>query len=554
MPNKSCALIVVALLGLAPGALSAQPAKPVPAKDDKPIKKGPGGVVYPLPTRDVAPFIGLLDREWRRALTEAEATPGPDADDAEFLRRVTLDLTGRIPNVRKARAFLDSRDPDKRRKLVDELLSSPEFGQYFAAVWRDLLTPPVESSKPMADRLSPWLAEQLNRNRGWDIIVRDLLTADGVINRTPQLSFVMANSDGLVPKPEMLADATARLFLGVELRCAQCHDHPFAKWKQSDFWALAAFFSRVQPDSPKGGANTAIIEGKTALNVGKELPKGAAIVVPGQTGPQAGKVVRARFPGGAELPDDAMEPFRPRFADWLTARDNPYFARTAVNRVWAHLFGRGLVMPLDGFGDDNAPANAALLDVMAREFADSGCDVKHLLRGLCLSQAYQRSSRGAVKQEERLFAQMTVKPMRPDVLFDSLVVALSGGPVDKNAVPKMPVGAKDMGATLQGRDEFVRFFRARGSDTGAANAGIPQVLFLLNGPMIADGSVVIDRIANAPRAEAIETLFMAAYARRPTAKEVELVGRYLDKESTARDGYAGVLWSLVNSSEFLLNH
>src|SRR5262249_15019708 len=155
-------------------------------------------------------------------------------------------------------------------------------------------------------------------------------------------------------------------------------------------WAVAAFFSRVQPDNPKGGPNVSILEGKAPLNAGPEPPQGPAIRVPGQTGPQAGKVVRARFPGGTELAPDLAEPYRLRFAEWLTPRDTPSSARAMVNRVWCPLSHRGLVMPLDGFGDDNAPANSGLLDAMAKEFAESGYDVKHLLRGLCLSQAYQR--------------------------------------------------------------------------------------------------------------------------------------------------------------------
>jgi hypothetical protein len=537
---------------------SAKPAKATPpgGTENGPVKKIDGSVVYPLPTRDPAPLVAGIDREWRRALDRAGVEPAAEADDAEFLRRATLDLTGRVPSWQRARAFLDDRDPDKRRKLVDELLAGPEYGRHAAAVWRDLLAPPDDSAKPRPDTLSPWLAEQFNRNRGWDAIVRDLLTAEGPVQRTPQLGFVLAHADGLHPRPELLADATARLFLGVSLQCAQCHDHPFARWKQADFWGLAAFFSHVRPDSPKGGPNLAIIEGEPLPQAGREPPRGAALLVPGEKGPAAGKVVRARFPGGAELGEDVAEPFRPRLADWLTARDNPYFARNAVNRLWARLFGRGLVEPLDGLGGDNSPANPALLDLLAREFADSGYDLKHLIRGLCLSRAYQRTSRaGGDAGEEGLFARMAVKPLRPEVLFDSLAATLHGGPADKKAGPKTP-GVKNRDP-LEGREAFVRLFRARGgNDDGAAHPGTPQVLHLLNGPLLNDGGALVGRLADgdADRERAVETLFLAAYARRPTPGEVELVGRYLDKQPSARAGYAGVLWALLNSSEFLLNH
>src|SRR5262249_10169735 len=157
----------------------------------------------------------------------------------------------------RARAFLDSTDPDKRRKLVDELLASPDLGRHYGETWRLLLAPPVESSKPAPDTLTPWLADQLNRGRGWDVVVRDLITAEGPVRSRPQLGYLLANGEVLRPKPELLADSTSRLFLGVELRCAQCHDHPFAKWKQADFWGLAAFYGRVRPNTAKGGPNVA---------------------------------------------------------------------------------------------------------------------------------------------------------------------------------------------------------------------------------------------------------------------------------------------------------
>jgi hypothetical protein len=359
----------------------------------------------------------------------------------------------------------------------------------------------------------------------------------------------------------LLADSTSRLFLGVELRCAQCHDHPFARWKQADFWGLAAFYGRVRPNTAKGGPNVAILESDEPLDGEKAPPKGPAILVPATTGREAGKVVRARFPGGAELAEDAAGPYRARLADWLTARDNPYFARSQANRFWAHLFGRGLVEPLAGFDEHNPASNPELLDVLAKEFADSGYDVKHLLRCICLSKAYQRTSRtppGA--GDDRLFSRMAVRPLSPEALYDSLAAV---GAVEKNEPAprgKAPGGKEAVGKeqeTGMSREQFVRFFRAQGDgELGGLNQGIPQVLKMLNGPALNGGGPLVDRLydADAGRAEAIETLFLAAYARRPTAAEAELFDRYLAKQPDARTGYAGMLWVLLNSSEFILNH
>jgi ferric-dicitrate binding protein FerR (iron transport regulator) len=535
-----------------------EPPKPDPDKVGKPEKE------FPLPNRDPAPAVAAIDREWRRGLDEAKVAPAADVDDAEFLRRVSLDLTGRVPSWKRARAFLDSTDPDKRRRLVDELLASPAYGEHLAGYWRRLIMPPDDGVKPQPDVLSPWLAEQFNKNRGWGEIVRELITADGAVRSTPQLAFTLANGEVLRPKPEMLADATSRLFLGVELRCAQCHDHPFSSWQQADFWGLAAFYGRVNPDTFKGGGNVKIGEmepppdgERPSKGVMRPEVKGPAIFVTAATGRQAGKVVRARFPRGAELGEDVPGPYRPRLVDWMTARDNPYFARAAVNRLWAQMFGRGLVMPLDGFDENNPPSNAALLDALAKEFADSDYDMKHLLRCLCLSQAYQRTSRTRPYDaaEDRSFSRMAVKPLGPEALFDSLQVVSN---VDKGdpAQGRWP-GSTELDSR-KAREQFVRFFRTQNEDgnTGGLNQGIPQALRLMNGPTLNAGAPIVDSLVarNVEPAEGVETLFLVAYARRPSAAEVELFKKYLAKQPSAREGYTGMLWVLLNSSEFLLNH
>jgi hypothetical protein len=267
-------------------------------------------------------------------------------------------------------------------------------------------------------------------------------------------------------------------------------------------------------------------------------------------------VVRARFPGGAEVGEDVPGPYRTRLVEWMTARDNPWFARAFVNRLWAQMFGRGLVTPLDGFDENNPPSNPALLDALAKEFAESGYDVKHLLRCLCLSKAYQRTSRTRPEDaDDRVFAHMAVKPLGPEALFDSLQVV---GSVDKND----PRSGKSSGGKeadpVKVREQFVRFFRAQrgGVEADGLNQGIPQALRLMNGPALNGGAPVIESLLarNAGRDEAIETLFLVAYARRPAAAEVELFTKYLVKQPSPREGYTGMLWVLLNSSEFLLNH
>src|SRR5438067_3583310 len=382
----------------------------LPAQDAKPPKPGanlpPPVVVRPF--RPFAPVAAAIDRAIDRRLTEAKVPASPPADDAEFLRRVFLDVAGHIPTAGQAAAFLDDPDPHKREKLIEALLGSPDFGRHLADLWRPLIAPRDPSNtKPQTDRFSPWLAEQLNRGRGWDAIAADLLGTTGEVNANPQTAFLMANSDNFQPKANLVAAAAARVFLGVQLQCAECHDHPFAPWRQDDFWGVAAFFGKARNSGVKGRPFAVTEDPDTNLlsvaNGGVERPEvrpGGAIVIPSTGGNKgAGRVVPAKLLGGEPLTLDDAGPFRPRFVAWATARENPYFARAFVNRTWGQLFGRGLVNPVDNLHEDNPPSHPAVLDLLAEEFAASEFDVKHLFRCLCNTRAYQRSSRPTAGNE-----------------------------------------------------------------------------------------------------------------------------------------------------------
>src|SRR5262249_47388011 len=208
------------------------------------------------PPRDPAPTSTIIDAEVDRHPAAAKVPASPQADDADFLRRVPLDLTGRIPTYQQTVAFLDSKESDKRRKLIDELLDSPEYGEHLGTIWRNLIvgreTNPSGKGGGGTDVFRPWLAEQFNNNRGWNEIVTDLLTAEGTARDNPATAFLLANAEDGRPRPNRVAGAAAALFLGVKLRCAECHNHPFAKWKPGDFWGTAAFFGKFQYAGGKG--------------------------------------------------------------------------------------------------------------------------------------------------------------------------------------------------------------------------------------------------------------------------------------------------------------
>lgn len=530
---------------------SGKPIKPV-----KPIEQEDHG-----PPRDVAAIATAIDREIDQRLAGAKVPASPLADDAEFLRRVYLDLMGHIPSLERTKSFLDSSEPDKRRKLIDELIASPEFGRHMADVWKPRIAPrDISNTKPQPDAFSPWLAEQFNRNRGWDRLAYDLLTAEGELKNNPQTAFIMANAESFQPQPNLLAAAASRVFLGVQLQCAECHNHPFTTWKQADFWGMAAFFGRVRngvKTKPAGISEEPDPNAPDVKNGGVARPEvkpDGSIVIPGTGGNKgAGKVVPAKFLGGEPLTLDDKT-LRPRFAAWVIAPENRYFANAFVNRTWAQMFGRGLVNPVDNFHDDNPPSHPALLKLLADEFRASNHDIKHLVRCLCNSQAYQRTSKFLPEngKDAELFSHMSVKGMSPEMLYDSLAIVL--GPEKMAGAPKPGTGK---GPPLSSRDEFVHFFRGPGdADSSECNQGIPQFLRRMNTEMFNEGAPLIDRLvkARATPVQVVETLYLATLSRRPTEEETKLMSAYLAKRERPEQGHAGVLWILLNSGEFVLNH
>jgi hypothetical protein len=518
--------------------------------------------------RPVEPASTFVNQAIHKKLTQAKVPCSAVADDAEFLRRVYLDLTGRIPTLEQAVRFLDSKDADKRRKLVDELLASPNFGKHFANVWTTLIysgdIDPPQNVKQA--ELTAWLATQFNAGRGWDKIVQDLITAEG---NAPQAIFTIINGDNGKPGANKLAGASSKLFLGVQLQCAECHNHPFAKWKQKEFWGMAAFFGQVQNGgaAKKGKGTGGVAESTSAVKAAK---KGAAIatqgpgtiVIPNTAGKLVGAVVKARYLEGAE-PTLPTGPLRPTLAKWMTAPENPFFAKASANRLWYQMFGRGLVQPVDDMHEENACSHPEVLDKLAQEFKASGFDVKHLLRVICNSEPYQRTSKPLPgnKDDDDHYARMNVKAFTPDMLYDSLCVAMSTNDINV-ATGRQPTTGRQKGTAKGGnpRERFVKFFSTRDDNTMLTEYtdGIPQILAMLNTEQLNKGGGTVDQIVKAktPEPKAIETLFLATLSRRPTTEDMAIMTKYLSTRQSqpAAERYSGMLWILINTSEFTLNH
>ncbi|MFO0850454.1 MAG: DUF1549 and DUF1553 domain-containing protein [Gemmataceae bacterium] len=408
----------------------------------------------PVPA-DPAGLAKLIDDEVNAKLAAEKVMPAAKASDAEFLRRAYLDLTGVIPTAAQARAFLEDKDPAKRARLIDELLASPKYGRHLADIWQAKLLPRDSDNrfidrKPMID----WLAEQFNHNTPWDKVVREIVTATGTQDKNPAVTYFLTNRS-----VDKLTDSVTQHFLGVRLGCAQCHNHPFTAWKQTEYWGMAAFFSKVQPDR---GIRPAKADANYSPGV-RELPVKSRAK---DFFPESAKTVPAKFLSGDTPKISGSEAYRPHLANWMTSPDNPYFARAMVNRTWAQLFGRGFVNPVDDMHDDNSASHPELLDALAKRFAASGFDLKALTKAICLSDAYGRSSKpapGSEKADPALFARVQMKVMSAEQLFDSLG-QVTGQPAAMAQGPKKGAGAAP-GLVLTPRDRFVQFYLAgRGGD------------------------------------------------------------------------------------------
>lgn len=506
-----------------------------------------------------------IDRQIDAMLLEKQVVAAPPASDAEFLRRVSLDIAGRIPTATRAAAFLDDSDPDKRAKLIDELLADSAYGRHFAVQWTNLIDACGSPPQSMRSGFAEWLTAAFNAGRGWGAIVRDLLSSEGTSTESATW-FVRAN----LREPNLLAGTSAQFFLGLRIQCAECHDHPFDSWTQEDFWGYAAFFGRVREVAVEKGKKLA--EGVDPKKRPANAPPGAFIAIPSEGGAKgAGRLVTARFLGGdrPELPDDG--PVRPQLAAWVTAADNPYFARATVNRLWAHFFGRGFVDPVDDFRFGGNFVHEPLLNRLAAEFAASGHDLKHLIRALTLSRAYQRASRAArpaadadaePDDDPALFARMQVKVLRPEALHESLLVATGRTKLPGGLGSPIPfeiyAGDKGRASRLRSDVEFVKFFGTQDPSGPAVDFthGIPQMLALMNAAQFHQTTPVVEKLAKsgAGPESAVETLFLGTLSRRPTEKEAARFRQYLESRDDPTAGLSGIAWILTNTAEFMLNH
>ncbi len=500
-----------------------------------------------------------IDAEVKSAWAKEQVKPAPRSSDSTFLRRVFLDLVGTIPSYDEAKAFLDDADPAKRDKLIDRLLDDPRFATQQAHVWDLVLfgrRPGNLDATRKRDGFQRWLADQFAKNVPYDQWVRNLLLAE---QDESGLFYVQHRN-----QPEEATVAVTRIFLGTQLQCARCHDHPYEAWTQRDFYGMAGFFVRlvvVEGEAVKGKRKVTIGEKST----GEVLFTGSAKE---QRPGQKGEPIKPKFLGGKELAEPAVPkdfkeavlkgsavPPKPLFSrkqklvDWLVSPDNPYFAKAAANRVWAQLMGRGVVHPIDDLSEKNEPSHPGLLQALTKDLLARKFDLKGFIREIVRSDAYQLGDTGEVADAlPTLFERARVRPLSAEELMASLRTASGDAP-----------NAKAPGDTSE---YFLRYFGEPTDGQGTFQGGLAEHLFLNNASQfrvfaqarkgnLADGLVA----TKAPWEEKVDRLFLSVLSRPPRPEERKRFVAHLSSDAKMVPTLVEEsIWVLMSCAEFRFNH
>jgi hypothetical protein len=493
-------------------------------------------------------------------LKELGISPSPVCDDATFLRRVTLDIAGRLPSEEEAKSFLADKHTDKRDKWIDELLRSPDYADFFAGKWTAVLKNRRDDASDISANFAfhAWVRDSLLANKPYDQFVRELLGATGTVIGNPPVAWYKR-----VKEPKDQIEDVAQLFLGVRMQCAQCHHHPFERWSQDDYYSLAAFFSQVGR-KPSGIRNEDSIFHKRGAATATNVKTGLA-VKPAAFGD--------RIP--AIAPDE--DP-RLRLADWMKSPKNPFFAKALVNRYWKHFFQRGLIEPEDDIRDTNPPSNPDLLAALEKHFGESKFDLKELVRVITRSTTYQLSAIPTQFNigDRQNYSRYYPRRLSAEVMLDS-IDQLAGTQTD---FANLPPGTRAVALPDTSYNQSSAFLRVFGRPEGQSvcecervqSSSLAQSLHMINAPDIrgklAHPNGRSERLAKDARpAEArIKELYLVAFAREPRPDElkaaqdylneprVNAAGQKMDAQKAARENFQDLLWAIMTTKEFLFNH
>ena len=486
--------------------------------------------------------------------------PSEVCDDATFIRRVSLDIGGRLPSEEETKAFLANKSADKRGQWIEELLRSPDYADFFAGKWTAVLKNRRDDASDIVSNFAfhAWVRDSLLANKPYDQFVRELLAATGTVVGNPPVAWYKR-----VKEPKDQIEDVAQLFLGVRMQCAQCHHHPFERWSQDDYYSLAAFFSQVGR-KPSGTRGEDLIFHKRGMAAAKNIKSGLSLK-PAALGDQVAAIA----------PDE--DP-RLRLADWLRSPKNPFFAKALVNRYWKHFFQRGLIEPEDDIRESNPASNPELLAALEKRFIESGFDLKDLVRVITTSNAYQLSALPNKHNvgDRQNYSRYYPRRLPAEVMLDA-VDKLAGTQTDFSNLPS-GTRAVALPDNSYNNNPFLRVFgRPEGESVCECeriqSSSLAQSLFMINAndirQKLANQSTGrAQRLANdkRPAKEKIEELYFAAFGRQPrpdelqtalnylTEKRINAQGKPVDAGRAAFENYQDLIWALMNSKEFLFNH
>jgi hypothetical protein len=553
----ACAVVLSAasLLLLVTAAAGAD--KPIgkpAAHGSKPDKTHPAEV-----HRSNDPVVVFIDHQIRQAWDENQVTASPLADDEEWLRRVSLDLYGHIPFWKDIDRFRKDKSPNKRAALIDKMLDDPAYVRNWTTIWTNLTVGRQTPRLVSRTGIQKFFREAFAQNRPWNEVVYDLVSAEGRSDENGAVNYLLAQ---MATRDEMvLATAkTTRLFMGVQLQCAQCHNHPFDPWKQAHFWELNSFLRQTRP-----------IEHRT-LNraTGQRMTDYTELVRSEFSGPvyyekRSGEM-QVAYPifFDKKIDPGSQVDRRKELARFMTSGDKPYIAQAFVNRVWGHFFGYGFSNPVDDIGARHPPSHPELLERLSQEFAKHHFDVKGLIRWICNSEAYQLTSKTTAKNAKDdpamghapLFSRVYPKPMEAEQLYDSLLIATD---------VEHTVHA-DWAARQRQRDEWLKqFIIAFGTDDNdeatTFNGTIPQALLMMNGQLIekatsGDSGSFLHKVLDSESTDTqkIQRLYLATLSRHPHGRELGAAEHLIELYPDRLPGYQDLFWALLNSNEFIINH
>jgi hypothetical protein len=494
-----------------------------------------------------------IDEHVHAKLRQFQYLPSELCSDEVFLRRVHLDVTGLLPTPDAALYFLDNSDPDKRAKLIDELLESKDHAAFWAQKWGDLLK---LSTKQIGHKgvykFHRWIHEAVAENRPYDEFARQILLASGSNLTNPQTNYYRSGSD-----TSDIMESTSQLFLGTRIACAKCHNHPYEAWTQDNYYGLSAFFNRITT---------------------KKIGKSGEVVVWTKPGgevkhPATGAEMQPWAPGAGELPIEAEADRREAFATWLTSEKNPFFARVEVNRIWTHLMGRGIVEPFDDFRDSNPPANAKLLDALAVDFVAHGFDRKHVIRRILSSRTYQASSapNDSNRDDVRFASHQTPRRLSAEQLLDAIcditgvAERFAFAPNGMRATQLPAPDLKPHVIAEIGNTEFLKTFGQPERQTVCEcergyETSLGQALELFNGQTIQSKLTSPENrfqkavAQNADLKTVIAELYLRAFTRRPSEREMEIALNYVDGAGDKAKAFEDLVWAVINRDEFLFQH